>query len=186
MSLRYDIEECVEDSFVKYLTSIVSQSVKMKVYPAYDSSVIQYPSAVVMAGKAKKIVEDGAWSTSRALDVDIAVIVEAVKIVNDQAQVITGVREQNRDCRNAILTALAIEDTDAGPSDFTSVCQCDSSDQPKGLAAYLTYQRVDGIWIKYAQMQDAERDVEEEKKCLKTIIRVAVIAQPVQIGGYNS
>jgi len=185
MTIPYDREERVEDAFVSYLTAAVTPSVPMKIYPAYDTGAIQFPCAVVRAGHTQKVGDEkGAWSTAFAVTVEIAILVEAVKVVNEQAVALSGVRDQNRNCRNAVLTALAIEDTDAGPADLATVVQADSGDMPKGLAAYLVYQKIDGIWIKCAQMRDADRDVEPEKRCLKTIVQVAVIAQPVQLGGY--
>lgn len=184
MSVPYDIEERLEDSFVAYLLSAVSQTTQMAIFPAFSTEIIQYPCAVIKANHGLKLDPNGAWSTSRRMEVEIAVITEAANQIDGTGKVVTTARQLNRNARNAIMTALAIEDTDAGPSDLSTVVQADATDMPKGLAAYLVYQKIEGIWIKLAQVQDVDRSVESDKRCLISMISVAVIAQPVQIGGY--
>ena len=184
MSLPYDIEERVEDSFVQYLTLALAQSTALKVYAAFTTDVIQYPAVVVHAHSTEKIVPTGAASVSRKIMLDIAVMTEAANLIDATGEVVTSARQLNANARGPVIQALSIDDTDAGPADLAAVVQADAGDMPSGLAAYLVYQKVAGVWCKWAQVQGVERSMEPDRKCLVSTINVAVIAQPVEIGGY--
>jgi hypothetical protein len=184
LELPFDMEERVEDAFVAYIQSAVSQTTNMKVYAAYTTDAIQYPCVTVNAMEADNITPDADWNVSKLLDVKIAVMTEAKAEVDGLAKVINTPRQLNANARAAVLKALSIASTDTGPSDIASIVQAQPEDMPKGLAAYLVYQKIPGVWIKLARLGRRVRDFEVEKNCLVTEISVAVIAQPVQIGGY--
>lgn len=184
MSLPYDIEERVEDAFVQYLSLALSQVTALKVFPAFSTDVLQYPCVVVHAHDSAKIVPDGAASTSRRISVDIAILTEAANQLDDVGRVVVTARQRNANARGPVIQALSISDTDPGPADLAALVQADAGDMPTGLAAYLVYQKVPGVWIKFAQVREINRSVEPDKRCLVTTVSAVVVAQPVEIGGY--
>ena len=182
MTVSYDIEEKVEDAFVQYLSNTVGESADISIVPAFSTDVIMYPCAVIRAARSEKIDAKGAWNSSRHLAVEIAVLTEAANTVDGLGKVVTTARQRNSDARAAVMNALSISDTATGPAGLADLC--DADDLPQGLAAHLSWQQIPGVWIKYAQVGPIERTVEPDKKCLVSVISVAVIAQAVQVGGY--
>lgn len=179
MSFLYDIEERIEDAFVGYLSGVVGQSTNMQILPAFSTNVIKYPSCVVSCNEQTELTGSAQWSIPRKCGVNIAVLTEAKNILDTIGNVVFTARQANIVARSAVITALSIDPSDAGPAGLASLC--DAIDAPKGLAAYLSFQQVPGIWIKNALLRSVTRSVDADRHCLVSEINVSVIAQAVEL-----
>lgn len=180
-SLRWDLEERLEDAFVSYLNTSALQSTSIKCFPAFSTSIIEYPCAVVHCGHSEKLSETTEFTVYRRLDVDVAVMTEATSQMDDQGKVLLTARQRNTEARNAVISALGVSDGNPPPG-IADICE--TEDTPLGLAAWLDIQKIDGLWVTHAHIGAINRTVDNEHKCLISTISVGVIAQPVQIGGY--
>ena len=145
--MRWDLEELTEDAFVAYLEQQVGG--EMRVYTAWGFNEAQYPCAIVHAGETEPVSEEAEWHDSRAMSVEVAVIVEATEKGNKTA------RETNASIRSMVMDALATSD----------------------LNTLLIGMQTPDIAFSMAQLASTARTVEDRK--MITTMSLMVIAEPV-------
>lgn len=178
--LLWNLEELVEDAFAAYLRAKCSGD--LTVYAAWTTEKNKYPCIVVHAGQSDSISTGSTWHNPRQMLVEIAIMTEAADLLADNGSVTKTARECNAEARSDVMNALAILDSATAPAGLSGLCQ--TEDMPHGLAAELDAMLIPGVWICQATAGRLARSVEgDNKKLFVTTIEVAVIAQPVAVGG---
>lgn len=172
------LEELAEDAFVAYLGAKCSGDIAM--YAAFSTEKNRYPCAVVHFGESEGVA-NSTYHNARLMSGAIGVMTEAADLLQG-GKVVKTARERNAEVRGDVMNALAILDTATAPAGLSALCQ--SEDMPHGLAAELDVMQIPGIWFCQATMGKVTRTVEgDNKKLFVSTIEIAVIAQPVAIGG---
>lgn len=176
--MNYAIEESIVDAFVSYLGPKLS-SASCVAAPSAESR--EYPLVVCRVAALNTLVPGVSWHDVVKAVIEIGILSETADEIDTAGKVITRARTIHANLRSEVLNALTIKDSAALPDGLAAMAQ--AQDLPKGLAAHLTAQRIPGVWIQSAQPGTplATMSVDEEHRCLVTLISVSVIAQAIEI-----
>ena len=146
--MSWAVEEYAEDAVRAYLASkIVSTAANF--YTAWTAEEIKYPCVVVHAGQSRN-VEGLAFTGQREIDVQIAVMCEAV------AKGAVSARNSNRSLRTLVVEALAHDNL---PDLFNAMMP-------------------DGVVFSMAFVANVNRSVEPERRVFVSEITLSTIASP--------
>jgi hypothetical protein len=153
--MKWNLPELTEDAFKSYLEA--NLNLDMNVYVAWgnDEDSIEYPCVIIHADATEPVSEPAEWHDPRMMNVQLAVMTEAVALTDDDGNEILSVRDRNIEARSEVINLLAIS----------------------GLNAALIARGIEDIAFSMAQMTTTERSTEDHK--LITTITVEVIAEPV-------
>lgn len=178
--MNYAIEEAVVDAFVAYLKTKVASGATVRAAPSAEA--LQYPCVVIRVASVRPIAAGVSWADMCKCSVEIGILSEMADEIDETGVVIKQARMRHAEVRASVMNALTIKDNATAPEGLTALASAE--DLPAGLAAWLTFQQIPGVWIQSAKPSLdplATMDVDEEHRCLVTKIQVGVIAQAVEL-----
>jgi len=104
-----DLEESVEDAICAYLKTKLPGDVRL--YPSLTPmDGVQYPYVGVEAAESGNVTDEGKFNGRRTVDVMVALVLEAVPVVNALGKITQTLRDRNRALRAQLWAMLARTD----------------------------------------------------------------------------